>query len=917
MPSPDTIAGAARNYDAFLSYSHRVDREFARTFQSDLERFGGRFPWSRTLQIYRDETNLAATPDLWATIEDALDRSRRLILFASPGSAGSAWVPREVGRFTAQHGAAAMCIVLTLGKTEFTDAGDIDDADRALATDTLGLLGDAIPLVVDMRQFRAAPRRARRSHEYVNAVTTVVSFISGRDKDVLFSEHLTRRRWWTRVLAVIAVTMSLLAIVAILQTAAEHAATERALQGEAAARRAQLRAERLGNISDRELRAAEAREKARDEPEEALTLALRSWRAISPPWPPDATVDDLEHRARVSAAATLATVLETHPGLVGSLPGRWEYATALSIADSGVVTLVSRGQVLEWDLPSRSPRPVHPPLGDPEWSPSAAVLDGTIAMSSTKEVVIRADDRTTVLPMTDAYSVAICRGGDRVLLSSRRKAWLYQRSTGISTPIGDGEVLACSPDGTRVYLATASQIETADLSTGERRLLAHFDQAADIGAVAISDDGTRIAAAVSTGWRGAGAIWVWSATGDFVARWPTSSTVADIAFVPHDGARLYTGGLIDGMLTTWKVGVPVPIDSRYVHRGGVWKIAVDPRSGRIVTAGADYRLRIWLPDSVDPLAAVIAGSAGYGKIARFDRGQIAALGLKTLRRWAPDLQSWRDIDAVDEGLIGAALGPGGISVRVRSAGQRNVSVLFPDTGDKLEWESHYVIEDGSVVSPDGRLLAVRPMMPQEGLPIWQLAARGTQPIDLWPTSSVTAVAFDRASDWLAAGTADGELAIWSTSTLQRLTGTRVPKDSITALALSDRAARIAFGTLHGKIEVRSLKAIDQPGVTFGLSGKSPTALAFHPTLDWLAAVDDDGHVALFDVETGAPVARLRDSPAVGRLSAGLWFDEAGQLLIARGDALVMSRLDPDAWAAIADRVLGSTVVGTTRPGAPR
>ncbi len=76
-----------------MSYSHRIDRDLARLFQSDLERFGRTRAWSRQLKVFRDETNLSATPNLWGDIEKAIDGSRRLILLASSPSTRSTWIP--------------------------------------------------------------------------------------------------------------------------------------------------------------------------------------------------------------------------------------------------------------------------------------------------------------------------------------------------------------------------------------------------------------------------------------------------------------------------------------------------------------------------------------------------------------------------------------------------------------------------------------------------------------------------------------------------------------------------------------------------------------------------------------------------------------------------------------------------------
>lgn len=86
-------------YQAFISYSHAVDRKLAPALQARLRRFAR--PWYRWRgrSIFRDETGLALTEGLWPTISAALDGSKTFILLASPEAAESVWVGREVAHW--------------------------------------------------------------------------------------------------------------------------------------------------------------------------------------------------------------------------------------------------------------------------------------------------------------------------------------------------------------------------------------------------------------------------------------------------------------------------------------------------------------------------------------------------------------------------------------------------------------------------------------------------------------------------------------------------------------------------------------------------------------------------------------------------------------------------------------------------
>ena len=53
------------------------------------------------LHVFRDETGLSTNPHLWSAIETALDDSDWFVLLASPESAASEWVNKEVAHWVA------------------------------------------------------------------------------------------------------------------------------------------------------------------------------------------------------------------------------------------------------------------------------------------------------------------------------------------------------------------------------------------------------------------------------------------------------------------------------------------------------------------------------------------------------------------------------------------------------------------------------------------------------------------------------------------------------------------------------------------------------------------------------------------------------------------------------------------------
>jgi len=79
-------------YDAFISYSHAKDKPIAAALQSVIQKLGKPWYQRRALRVFRDDTSLSATPQLWPSIEQALSQSRYLLLLASPEAASSHWV---------------------------------------------------------------------------------------------------------------------------------------------------------------------------------------------------------------------------------------------------------------------------------------------------------------------------------------------------------------------------------------------------------------------------------------------------------------------------------------------------------------------------------------------------------------------------------------------------------------------------------------------------------------------------------------------------------------------------------------------------------------------------------------------------------------------------------------------------------
>jgi hypothetical protein len=129
MPRPDR---QTHKYDAFLSYSHGGDNAVSARLQSGLQKLAKRplQPWA--VRVFRDETNLTASPGFWPRIKAALDQSRYFILLASPDSAQSGWVAKEI------------CHWLTAGRTDDSASNWADQISEEHAARTLIALSGGV-----------------------------------------------------------------------------------------------------------------------------------------------------------------------------------------------------------------------------------------------------------------------------------------------------------------------------------------------------------------------------------------------------------------------------------------------------------------------------------------------------------------------------------------------------------------------------------------------------------------------------------------------------------------------------------------------------------------------------------------------------------------------------------------------------
>ena len=203
-------------YDAFISYSHAADGKLAPAVQRGLQLLAK--PWYRlrNLRVFRDESNLSATPSLWTDIESALSDARFFVLFASPESAVSPWVKKEIEFWKNNKSLEHLLIIRTSGELNWDSKKCDFDWNRTNAVPQLlsGCFKDE-PLYIDLSWANNADDVSLRNPRFRTDVARLSAPIHGRSLDELVGEDVRQHRRTLRFVRVVIVTLLLLLLFAV------------------------------------------------------------------------------------------------------------------------------------------------------------------------------------------------------------------------------------------------------------------------------------------------------------------------------------------------------------------------------------------------------------------------------------------------------------------------------------------------------------------------------------------------------------------------------------------------------------------------------------------------------------------------------------------------------------------------------
>ncbi|GAA2101495.1 TIR domain-containing protein [Microlunatus panaciterrae] len=848
-------------YDAFISYSHAADGQLAPALRSGLEQLARPWRRRRALRVFQDSSGLAATPGLWSTIQEALDRSRSFILLASPAAASSAWVQQEIDHFRRTHGTRSMFLALTDGFCQW-DPGrrDFDwAASTALPRQLSGAFAEE-PLFVDLRWARSEGQLDLRNPRFRNAVGDLAAPLHGVARDELDALDLVQyrrarraRRVATTGIAGLAVLATVAGSVAVLN-AAEARAQQRSAEASA------LRADRASKVSEAGRLAAISSGYAAPQTDLALLLALHSLKLA----------DTREGRL------ALATAMTRPAASSAVLPGTSTVGLSLAVGRSGqLASGGGDGDVLVWERAG---------AGKPQRLSGhrAAVTELSFASDESLLASVDLAGRTLVQrpsggakPVTlDGVADAVFRPGTVelavvgldgavALLDGRSGERLWQTPAvgPASTSSSDHMAVAASPDGKTLAVASPDRrIVLLAADTGRRLRTWRIDGSAG-NDVTFDPSSTVVAAGGDDG-----VVRSWQATtGTLLHEFRGNQSGIRRVSYGLDGRTIASGGL-DARLRIYDVGSERIVGDLAGHNWGVSGVAFAADGHTLLSSAPQDGVRQWNVDTGRP-RWVLTGHRAPVIAADFttDSTVLATLSTDRVMLWHPDRDEGPfasfsspgyDLDLTPDGRTVVVAGFDGRVHLHDTTGGRETGRLG-SAGEPL-WSVS--------VSPDGRQVAA---VDSTGvLRTWALGDGRQRLQQRVLPAGAARVRFSPDGARLAAVGEGSRVVLLEAGTGRRLLSWAPPGDpgrGAAAVAFSPDGSRLAVGLPNGwlyLLDVRSGAVVR----SFAAHQNKIYALAFSPDSSMLATAafngggisvgGFDGGLRLWDLLTGQQVGEL-------------------------------------------------------------
>ncbi|MCQ4043324.1 TIR domain-containing protein [Streptantibioticus rubrisoli] len=885
---PDT----EQHYDAFISYSHSWDNAVAAAFQSELQSMAR--PWYRwrTLRIFRDVTNLSASPGLWPDIERALAQARWLIVMASPQAARSVWVRKEIQWWLEHRSADKILIAWTDGRLAWDEelgTFDWESTDALPEKELSGAFGHQ-PRWVDLRWLHAPEQVDRADPRMVECVADFAAPIRGMSKEELIGEHVRQRRRtmrWVRG-TVAALTVLLLAAVTggVTALVQRGAAVHRELQA-----------------SSRQL-VASAQEVEDTQPGLAKQLLVEAYRLDPSGQAMGALLGSAAiPRVIATGGVPVGAAFSPHRDLLAAAVGRG--VTLYDSTDSRVLARLTAPRGVAPGLafsPDDRLLAVGDRAGDLRLYDVTSAARPTLLVSantggsSVRCLAFTPDSRSLVVGLDDALAEVFDVSHPR---TPRRIAVFAQSAQSV-----DG--LSISPDGRLLAMGgERDSVGLWDLSEPRRpAIVARLTGSPD--ALAFSPDGHLLAVGGQDD-----AVRLWDVTDPAHARQDASISgqplsVCSLAF-SHDGATLAVGSS-GGDIQLWSASDPLhpaPGARLTGHTSPIAQLAFSRDDRTLASASTDGTpsapdggdngsVRLWNVDGPSLSSAQTALASVASSVPAFSRtGDILATGFPTTL-WDTSGQRPRSLTTLGmfgQGGQAVSFSPDGGTIATGSP------VVMWDVRDPAH---PHDLTPGNQVSayaasvvfnPAGSLLAVGGTSVQ----LWDVRDRH-RPTRLATLKDATSrgqdVAFRRDGRILATRDHAGAVQLWDVGSAAEpvLRASFKPARSmVTALAFSSDGRTLITGSTGGTVATWDVREVDHPRQLAAPTGHvgEVGGIAYDPRAPLAASGGADGSMLLWDMSDPThPAVLAKLAAGDSYVAASLAFSPNGAELAAAGASKV-------------------------------
>jgi WD40 repeat protein len=890
-------------YQAFVSYSHESDARLATSLQLSLSRFAK--PWYRlrTMRIFQDKSSLSANPALWDSIEQALGQAEHFVLLASPASAKSVWVHKEVEWWLQNRSVNKLIVVLTDGLILWDSrAGDFDwQVTTALPSSLKGVF-TAEPLYADFRAAKVSEKYANSDPAYRNALLDIAAPLMGRSKDDLDGEDIRLHR--KAVLTAWAVAI-FIAILGLTTAAGVYVAHQRQ---ETAASRA-LASEAVSHVDDRSL---------------AMLLSIES-RQIA---------DTVESRR------ALFETIQRVPHAEAFLWGHTQGVPSAVFSPDGQIVLSAGwdNRIMMWSTAT------HQPIGQPIAAPKDLVSvdfdsDGArFASASSGSIVIW--DTKSRQPLgeflrtgEDFTHVAFSPNGK--LIAGRTEPYgghpshVYVWDIASHQPIGEpilGFNFAFSPDNSLLAISRYENLILYNLQSHRETKRSFAGHTANISAITFSPDGALIAAGSEDK-----TILLWDVKSQRALGMLKGhpDTISTLFFAPDEGV-LFSGSS-DGTIMMWNFdnmmwdvdkmmwnSDALDLSKTTLVKGfGAWisSICLGP-DGQMRSLAIDKNRVILLDVNDDPPLGrrISAPDVGSSNVAFSPDGRLLAsageFGSVLIWDVARGKQIGEPLSGHDQQVSSLAYAPDG---KMLVSGSMDGGVIFWDMGSRMALGAPLRAQRRSPVwslawSPDSKTVAAAG---DAVVVFWDRGTRQQQgPAITSQKERIWALAYSPGGEFLASARNDLLVPIWKIggqTVLAKTLGTPVAIGSDdwqvmpVGVGFSPDGRLLASSTRNYSVTIWNVKnAQPIPPVLYGHT-QAVSSVAFSRDGKLLASGSADGNIRLWDVPTHELLGTLQ---AQQKAVKGVVFNPRNGILASVGEdnSIIFWNADFDGWIGQACRM---------------